>query len=83
MRTEEAHGWHVILISIMSPFMSSFSIEQPADEQPLERWNDYGKAESSSSLMEMVEAIAISPSDARELVAQYDDQARKPSLFAG
>lgn len=33
------------------------------------------KEESSSSLMKMVEAIAISPQDARELVAQYKAQA--------
>ncbi|WP_085688246.1 MULTISPECIES: EcsC family protein [unclassified Pseudomonas] len=34
------------------------------------------KDENSSSLMKMVEAIAISPHDARELVQQYKDQAR-------
>lgn len=38
--------------------------------------------ESSSSLMKMVEAIAISPQDARELVAQYQAQARKASPSA-
>lgn len=35
-----------------------------------------GKDDSSSSLMKMVEVIAISPQDARELVAQYESQAR-------
>ncbi|TFW34310.1 EcsC family protein [Pseudomonas putida] len=38
--------------------------------------------ESSSSLMKMVEAIAISPQDARDLVAQYQAQARKASPSA-
>lgn len=40
------------------------------------------KDESSSSLMKMVEAIAISPQDARELVAQYESQARSSSPSA-
>lgn len=40
------------------------------------------KEESSSSLMKMVEAIAISPEDARELVEQYQNQARSASPSA-
>ncbi|MBX8572334.1 MULTISPECIES: EcsC family protein [Pseudomonas] len=40
------------------------------------------KEESSSSLMKMVEAIAISPQDARELVAQYKAQAVSASPSA-
>ncbi|MGY2290884.1 EcsC family protein [Pseudomonas sp. SDO528_S397] len=40
------------------------------------------KDESSSSLMKMVEAIAISPQDARELVDQYKSQARKSAPSA-
>ncbi|WAH58130.1 EcsC family protein [Pseudomonas silvicola] len=40
------------------------------------------KEESSSSLMKMVEAIAISPQDARELVSQYQTQVRKASPSA-
>lgn len=35
------------------------------------------KEDSGSSLMKMVEAIAISPQDAREVVQQYEAQARK------
>jgi len=38
--------------------------------------------ENSSSLMKMVEAIAISPQDARELVEQYETQARKSAPSA-
>lgn len=40
------------------------------------------KDESSSSLMKMVEAISISPQDARDLVAQYENQARSSSPSA-
>lgn len=40
------------------------------------------KDDNSSALMKMVEAIAITPADARELVAQYEAQVRqaKPNV---
>lgn len=42
-----------------------------------EKKEEEKKQDSSSSLMKMVEAIAISPENARELVTQYEKQARK------